>query len=1178
MGKIKKIIENELIGGTQNTDVYPVTSTKAVYDENNERLDNILNRRGVVNISTNYNSEHTAEVLTLTQALSKVPSTDRVLGFQGKYLASDGWHTIIYIGDSLTSWSDTTKWIDLPDKILRSISKNATFGGIATPTTNPGTPDGPVFYFATKAGIYANFNSISVADGEAVILQWDNGVWSKEISGLGTQDKLSELEVFTKGIVLSEGIKGSTETLFICFENKNVPYIDNAKAIVSLTQELSSYVRGVTFHWIDENNSNFKSDYVSKTGDGLSYESLMPVGTKKLTIYVFLNTKITDELVTLASQIKSSLFAPTKAITQLSDSLSSYTEKMNVLSSRGSINGLLIIKKSLTFIPLSDFVCNDRSITVVNKDSNVQITIKNYNNIFCYVDDTGTVKYSTDTDIPNNLIFWYSKNNGLVYKGESISVINRGSFVFKLGAETDDHYEDNNIRIYDIIKNFYVDNAQLLDIITSFYIICIIRNNTIKLQIRVGVFGRDESDLANNRGNSMFINTSSDIFKWNVEYWNGSDIVKTPYHLYAKIDKEALEDFFNYCGTIIKSTSLDIPTIGGGEYFPSDITIFNEDENEDVISVEHSYPIEAISTVEVKDAEFKFSNINECKTAEEVTFVDGMLNDVKTDMHILVADNVSNLAINGNGHKINLYTDSFDCAVIEGENIATTNITAIPSLGWRFIDQNFNEYQLSKTEFWQSYKKVLDADFNELDYRTSGTHYNGIIYIPINNDWDTEKMDITNAYINWTGWFVSFNYKIVEIITYNGQKYAKVNFTHESYEADGDYYFSGNCPNVCIINCYKRKGNSAWIDINGDLYLPAAAKKVFVCSKSVTIKGFYAYNTKLVAGNTGSHVGSVFNCISIKTVSCYIDKCELNPFITMYSTNDLETYNSYQTIINSTIYNVPGYVLSCETVNSYGYYNYQHIENCTIKDVNYTRTNTGTILCGNRFLIKNNIIEDAGYCSILGGSYKKDSVPDDIDCYSEGIIEHNIMGQSAKYYIGDSYNNVCSDSGCIHMMTVLKKAIIRYNIINRYNGRGSSRGIFCDDACSNIYIYENIVRGTPNGYSIDVRYTSAEHRPTPSGFIKNSNRLVARNIVDSGIKCQGVPGTNTNVLVYSNIIFNNNMSMTYKTSYANADINDYNKNVTGKIDADGIIYTDFDYNPICSIESPFKSTNIAWRT
>lgn len=34
-GRIKKIKNNQLIGGTDNTDVYPITSTKAVYDENN---------------------------------------------------------------------------------------------------------------------------------------------------------------------------------------------------------------------------------------------------------------------------------------------------------------------------------------------------------------------------------------------------------------------------------------------------------------------------------------------------------------------------------------------------------------------------------------------------------------------------------------------------------------------------------------------------------------------------------------------------------------------------------------------------------------------------------------------------------------------------------------------------------------------------------------------------------------------------------------------------------------------------------------------------------------------------------------------------------------------------------------------------------------------------------------
>lgn len=110
MGKIKKILENELVGGTQTTDVYPVTSVKAVYDESNERLDSILNRRGVVNISTNYNADHIAEVLTLEQAIAKVPSKDRVLGFQGKFLSENGWKSYVFIGDSIADWTNKTKW------------------------------------------------------------------------------------------------------------------------------------------------------------------------------------------------------------------------------------------------------------------------------------------------------------------------------------------------------------------------------------------------------------------------------------------------------------------------------------------------------------------------------------------------------------------------------------------------------------------------------------------------------------------------------------------------------------------------------------------------------------------------------------------------------------------------------------------------------------------------------------------------------------------------------------------------------------------------------------------------------------------------------------------------------------------------------------------------------------
>ena len=43
--------------------------------------------------------------------------------------------------------------------IVSTVGANRTFVGIANKNTNPGTPDGNVFYIAYTAGNYVNFNS-----------------------------------------------------------------------------------------------------------------------------------------------------------------------------------------------------------------------------------------------------------------------------------------------------------------------------------------------------------------------------------------------------------------------------------------------------------------------------------------------------------------------------------------------------------------------------------------------------------------------------------------------------------------------------------------------------------------------------------------------------------------------------------------------------------------------------------------------------------------------------------------------------------------------------------------------------------------------------------------------------------------------------------------------------------
>lgn len=50
--------------------------------------------------------------------------------------------------------------------------------GVATPSTNPGTPDQNVFYFATQAGTYTNFDAIVLQAGISVLI-WD-GDWASQ--------------------------------------------------------------------------------------------------------------------------------------------------------------------------------------------------------------------------------------------------------------------------------------------------------------------------------------------------------------------------------------------------------------------------------------------------------------------------------------------------------------------------------------------------------------------------------------------------------------------------------------------------------------------------------------------------------------------------------------------------------------------------------------------------------------------------------------------------------------------------------------------------------------------------------------------------------------------------------------------------------------------------------------
>ena len=109
--------------------------------------------------------------------------------------------------------------------MVNSLGVGYQFIGIATPDTNPGTPDPNVFYIASTPGTYTYFGGAILADGEIAILKY-NGAWSKDSTGaaslemaindFGIGNRLSivgrgTINVGANGEHLLLGIKPNTE-------------------------------------------------------------------------------------------------------------------------------------------------------------------------------------------------------------------------------------------------------------------------------------------------------------------------------------------------------------------------------------------------------------------------------------------------------------------------------------------------------------------------------------------------------------------------------------------------------------------------------------------------------------------------------------------------------------------------------------------------------------------------------------------------------------------------------------------------------------------------------------------------------------------------------------------------------------------------------------------------------
>lgn len=81
------------------------------------------------------------------------------------------------------------------NSMVNALGAHATFAGFAIPSTSPGTPDGPVFYFAFQEGSYSNFGATPfvISEGEFGIFVWNGTTWNTVKYTAGLSEIVSEL-------------------------------------------------------------------------------------------------------------------------------------------------------------------------------------------------------------------------------------------------------------------------------------------------------------------------------------------------------------------------------------------------------------------------------------------------------------------------------------------------------------------------------------------------------------------------------------------------------------------------------------------------------------------------------------------------------------------------------------------------------------------------------------------------------------------------------------------------------------------------------------------------------------------------------------------------------------------------------------------------------------------------
>lgn len=230
--------------------------------------------------------------------------------------------------------------------MINSLGAGYQFVGIATPTTNPGTPDAKVFYITGTKGTYANFNNAVVNDGEIAILAFDTG-WHKLNTKGATLNVIGDsIYLNNYGIIYTGGGIDATTT----FSNSDFIPVSNGDIVVLSGWSGNNLVANIAGY-----NSNKQFVRALSTGSQAKYNEQTTIPNDIAFIRVTMANNTHSSYVEAITRLirNSENFVEPNEFDGLRDNIDGLRDNIDALVKRQSFSG---IKQTGGFISRTDGV------------------------------------------------------------------------------------------------------------------------------------------------------------------------------------------------------------------------------------------------------------------------------------------------------------------------------------------------------------------------------------------------------------------------------------------------------------------------------------------------------------------------------------------------------------------------------------------------------------------------------------------------------------------------------------------------------------------------------------------------------------------------------------------------------------------------------------------------------